>query len=245
MNMLPSLLVSLIWLALPAVASAHAFGEQPALPLPTGFYILGGTAAFVVSCALLMFIKGREREARSYSLTIPPGLWKVLSLSLKILFVGIFIFGIYQGFAGEQVDENILIALFWVGLVLVVPYVSALISGWWDIANPFKTIASFLPGGKATTRLWEGEHFPALVGYGVFIIFELFLQNISVTPYIVASVLIGYVLYVWLGSLRWGSSWLVHADFFALFFNLAGKLSPLRIEKGRVILASLVHRLIN
>src|SRR3954470_6681776 len=73
----------------PRFASAHAFGQVYNLPLPVNYFIFGGVAAFIVSCAILLFFSEpvlTEKPSREISFKIP-----AFALIKKILQgVGVF-----------------------------------------------------------------------------------------------------------------------------------------------------------
>ncbi|MDO8594441.1 MAG: hypothetical protein Q7R93_02920 [bacterium] len=244
----------------PLIASAHAFGQQYTLPLPVSFYMLGGVSAFLASCAFLVLVGHKQREPKEYAFQISRSAsilfgWcaKGLTLLLFLLCIGAGLFG------SQEATENILILFFWIGLILGVPYASVLLGGWWEIVNPFKQVVSWFvrsknppsrrldhpPLGKEELREWKHGYVPAVIGYIVLIILELFFTDWGTTPLFLAIALILYTLYLCIGSFVYGTAnWFKYADFFSLFFRLAGMLAPVRLKEGKLVFASPVSRLV-
>ncbi len=233
---------------LPLAANAHAFGQQYSLPLPVTFYVLGGVAAFIVSCALLVFA-GPERSIESARTTaIPKRIWNPLVVAIELVLGGALGIGIMLGLFGNQsASENVFPYLFWIGLVLIVPYVSMLVSGIWELGNPFKIIVDNVqPESQPGKRPWKHGYLPALIGYVLLIVLELFFPVFGTTPRVLAIIVLLYIAYLNIGSIRYGTKvWFEHAEFFSVFFALAGKLAPVRVGQQSVTTSSPVSRLVN
>lgn len=238
------ILGGLIWL-LPYGVEAHAFGQQYSLPLPINLYILGGTIAFLISCVLTAFAKP-IREGSSRSLTLPPFVDTVLKRGLAILFVGALVAGIAFGiFGSQEPPRNPLLYIFWIGLVLVVPYLSVLIGGLWEAGNPFLAVVRYLQNGDGEKKRWRHGYAPALTGYALLIILELFFPQFGTAPAVLALILLLYLTYLALGSLKYeAADWIRHAEFFSVFFAIARMLAPLQLRDRLLTLSSPVRRLI-
>lgn len=228
----------------PSAAFAHAFGQTFGLPLPVSFYVLGGASAFLASCAVLILIGG-GRELRSIAFTLPPGVRRGMRFLLRLVLMGFFLLALAAGFLGHDAPyDNLLTISFWIGLVLLIPYLSVLLDGWWEIGNPFRRISSFFEGEEPPSRLWRWGYVPALVGYALLIILELFLVQYSISALFLAAFLIFFTTVLAAGVMVYGKQWGIFADFFSLFYRLAGLLAPLRITAGKLVLESPVSRLV-
>lgn len=224
---------------LPAQTLAHAFGSQYTLPLPVSFYATGGVLAFLISVLFLSFLGSRDARAPSKTLSFSPWCGRYLSLFLRGFFLFVLLLGVSAGIFGEQSTYgNLLPVLFWIGLVLAIPYLSIIIGELWKVANPFRTIVSLFTPEK-TDSTWRYGYLPALIGYILLIVLELFLTNISAVPLILAEILILYTLMLAAGSFVYGrATWFRFADLFSLFFRLASMLSPLSLSRRGVALRS-------
>ena len=256
----------------PMAALAHAFGQQYTLPLPVSFYITGGVAAFIASCAFLIFVEpntttpafghpSSTEEGKKTLLTFSERGWKILTWLVQSVLFLILMGGILMGlFGSQEPSENLLVYLFWLGLVLAAAYLSVLTSGWWEIGNPFRTGISWVVRENTTTsprglgsppqlrRREEGRktgYTPAVIGYVLLILLELFFQEWGTSPRFLAIALLVCAVYLCVGSMFYGiEKWFRHADFFTLFFRLAGMLSPFRLEEGKLVVSSPARRLI-
>lgn len=240
------LLFALAAFCIPATASAHAFGLQYTLPLPVSFYVTGGVAAFLISCFLLIFVQDSP-NSRAWVATLTPGFSRTLRRVLTALFVGILLLGLVAGVFGHQAAfNNILPVLFWIGLVLLVPYLSAVVDGFWDMGNPFRAFVAWIlrlaPSSEAGA--WRFGYLPALIGYIVLIILELFLNQYTTLPIVLAGVILLYLATLVVGSKQYGiDTWFWFAEFFSLFFRLAGKMAPVQLRERRVSLSLPTERL--
>ncbi len=145
-------LAALVLLVLPQAAQAHAFGQQFTLPLPVGFYIWGGMAAFIASCAVLLFFFSKPKAKGEFngevSIGIPSRLQKVLSVLFATL--GLLFFAaslILAVFGSPDYLENPLPNFFWIIFFLLFTYITVIVGGLWEYISPFKTIASWVAKG--------------------------------------------------------------------------------------------------
>lgn len=233
------LALSLVSALLPAPAFAHAFGQQYTLPLPINFYIFGGGAAVFASFVILSLFSGPgsqelrfERDYRAW----PSSRAGVLVLRT----IGIFVLlaAIFTGFFGSQdVTKNPALFLFWVGLLLVMTYMSALISGLWQRLDPFHVLVGlvFREGYRpfATFPAWL-RALPALLFYYWLIWFELLSYGAGAIPTNVALMLLVYLIIAFVGSAIFGTrDWFRYGDFFSVFFSIIGRFAPLSLEEDR------------
>lgn len=222
----------------PAVAFAHAFGQQYTLPLPAHFYIIGGSVVLVLSFALLFFLpayKGIYKEKQILSGTYSTTLFNVLrALSVLILLVTIGI-----GLWGSQTPaESLTPYLFWIGLLLGFAYLSIFVQGVWERVNPFVFEIPFLRHIAPTETLAPPlHHLPAVVLYGVLLWIELLSGGVSAVPKYIAIGVVCYALYAWFIIDRYGKEiWNKHFDVFGVFFRLLGFLAPIVVRDDGVYL---------
>lgn len=231
-------------LCAPSVVDAHAFGQQYSLPLPIYLYVFGGTMAFAVSCVLIAFAGHAKKLAVPYARELTQPTWSRLVGLAEFVSLILLLGGLAAGFLDTQLAaHNLLLYLFWIGLVLVVPYVSVLLGGIWELGNPFRVIAERLQGSRTKVE-WRLGYLPAVIGYFLLITLELFLPAWGTTPWILATLLLLYLLYLIAGSQRYGAlTWIRYAELFSVFFGLASRLAPLELRNGKLIWSSPVRRL--
>ena len=235
-------------IAAPQLAFAHAFGQQFTLPLPVNLYLIGGVIAFLISCVLISFAGNPTSLAPERVLPLSERAADLVRTILELILLCGLTGGIALGLFGVQSAYfNPLTYIFWIGLILMIPYLSVLIGGIWEAGNPFKALLSLispaLPEGK---RVWNGGYLPALIAYVLLIILELFFPEVGTEPRFLAVLLLGYAIYLAACSFRYGAKdWYRFADAFSVFIGLAGKLAPIRLKERAVVFGSPVPGLVN
>ncbi|MCE9541573.1 hypothetical protein K8R03_03375, partial [Candidatus Kaiserbacteria bacterium] len=154
-------------LLLPSMASAHAFGQQYTLPLPISLYATGASIALIASFVILSFFSrphagaGRALE-RVYALPPwAPSRWT--HVAARTFGLAVLAFAVAAGFFGSDVPvKNPALFLFWIGLLLVVAYVSAFLSGVWERIDPFRTLVELVLGRSYPPLL---SRFPSWLKY--------------------------------------------------------------------------------
>jgi len=236
----PSLGSVLVWCA-PALASAHAFGQQYSLPLPLNLYIAGGVCAFLASCALLIFLK-KGRVVPELIVPIPEKVFDVVRTILSWGVLAILGVCLVVGLFGPSTSyDNLLVIVFWIGLVLVVPYSAVLVDGLWEFSSPFKRVGSFF--AKRQVNEWSDGYWHAVAGYAVLIVLELFLSQYSTTPKLLSVIILVYTVWLGVAVMWWGLTWLNYGEVFTVFIRTVGTIASLRIEEGKLVLASPATRL--
>jgi hypothetical protein len=237
--------------ALPAMslvcggALAHTGEGGFVLLLPTGYYLLGGTAAVAVSFLLIALIPGdrlrRLVEARLTLASLPGGkpircLRSCVNGAASLLLVLLLLIG----FLGNTDPLDNLLpltvwTLWWVALVVV----QAVFGNLWSWLNPWILPARIL---RRLFRLGEGSsrrypdwlgYWPASITFLAFAWFELiYPAPADPTQLAIAAGL--YSLWTILG-IAWfgGDAWLSRAEPFTVFFTLVAHLSPFRVTQQK------------
>jgi hypothetical protein len=236
----------------PAIASAHAFGQQYTLPLPFQFYAFGAVCALVASFVFLgLYSKPDPSRANIVAIrqTFAIRRWTYIEIFLRTLGILGFIATILCAFVGPQdFTLNPAPELFWTVLLLGFTYLSVFIGDLWRFVSPFETFARILLVKKSEPvlhyPLWLG-YFPALAFYFALIWFELLSGGAGAVPAIVGEVLIGYSVVSGIGAGIFGvEEWFTHADFFTVFFGLIGLFAPIKIERNLISLQAPAERLV-
>lgn len=245
-------LIGLLFFAAPTCVFAHAFGQQFTLPLPVELYFAGGAAALVASFVILSFLSHSiTRKNFVQSITLPPFTHTIPTIAPWVGMFALF-FGIIVAFFGTGAyTTNPIIVLFWVGLMLVMTYVCALVMNIWPYIDPFRHSA----------RLLLGTDYPALfpntlerIGYtipifmfGGLIWLEFLSKGLSALPIAVGSYLVIYLFLTLCGVALFGyRSWFMYGDLFSVFFSTVGAFAPCAIVDGKLNLTipgeHLIHR---
>lgn len=221
----------------PTIASGHAFGQQYTLPLPLSLYVVGAGAALIASFAILGLFSCPGGHARAYVKEdlISENLSRGISTTLSILGVLVFLFALSTAFFGSaEAEENPSLFLFWIGLLLMVTYASAIVSGLWERLDPFRTITRLVLG-KRYKPLFEFpmwlRYLPALVMYLAILWLELLSFGAGSIPSNIGYALFGYLVLALFGVGLFGSAqWFRYGDFFSVFFGIVERFAPLQLN---------------
>jgi hypothetical protein len=232
MRRLARLFTPAVALLAPAVASAHAFGQQYTLSLPISLYILGGTAAFIASASIILLFSDpvaapvRAARLRPYAHPRRVGtLFKVVGLAALLLELALCFFG------GTDYFSNPAIVLLWIYLLLGFTYLSVFVGGLWELMNPFKTIAQFFVPWEdvAPYPKWL-SYWPALLLFFGLISLELYSGGRASDPLTLGLCLIIYISLMLIGSGIFGArEWIRHAEMTGVFFGLVSLFAPVRL----------------
>jgi hypothetical protein len=236
-------------LTLPAVASAHAFGQQYTLPLPFQFYALGASCALIASFVFLMLYSTPERS----SPFIPKRFTIQQSGIIEIILRGIGIIGfagtlICAFWGAQDFTLNPVPELFWAILLLGFTYLSVFIGDLWRFVSPFETLARILFAKRPEPLMEYPEelgYVPAIVFYYALIWFELLSNGAGAIPSNIGAVLVGYAAVSLIGAGIFGiDEWFTYGDFFTVFFGLIGRFAPIQLEKRFLNVQPFAERLI-
>lgn len=228
---------SLLALAAPSAAAAHAIGGTFQLPVPLWLYLIGAGAAVAASFVVITVASRDGAPAPSYSTwPVPAPVAVVARAALPVLglawWYGAIAVGIFVG------DISPLPAvLFWIGIWVGLPIAAVLLGNPWPSLSPFRTTYSALAWIAARggiDRLDLGLRYPpglarwpavALLAAGVWV--ELILPGGDVAG-TVAALMIGYTLLTLAGMVAFGPvAWLRHAELFEVELGWFGRIGPL------------------
>jgi hypothetical protein len=242
-------LSSLLSFAWTSSADAHGFGQRYDLPVPLWLYLLGASAAVLLSfVAVGVFVRGAP-TGRTYprfsllqrplgrALTHP-----VLVQGIKVLSVGMFLLVTAAGLFGTQSPvRNIAPAFVWVIWWVGLAYISALLGNIWALTNPWKILFEWAeglnrrrdPNAELSLHLPYPERlgvWPAVVLFFAFAWVEIVSLN-SDLPANLAALILMYSVISWGGMLLFGKEqWLRHGEAFSLVFGLLARFAPTEIS---------------
>jgi len=223
----------------PAAVYAHGFGERYDLPLPLGYFAIGGGLAVVLSFAVIGFFVRATAAGGGY-----PRLNLFRWRPLRILLTGpvygllrtaalfLFLLVIVTGLFGTQRPVNNLTPTFvwiiwWVGMGFAV----ALLGNLWQVVNPWKTIYDLaetiyrrfkpqgeLDGGRNYPESWGV--WPAAILFFAFAWIENALPD-AAAPALLAGLIIAYSILTLGGMYLFGpQQWLRQGEVFSVIYGI-------------------------
>ena len=239
---LPALfLFPLILLALfPAAAYAHGFGERYDLPLPLGYFAVGGGLAVVLSFAAIgFFVRATTAAGGDYprlnlfrygplrGLLAGP-VYGLLRMAALFLFLLVIVAGLLgtQRPAGNLTPTFVWI-IWWVGMGFAV----SLLGNLWAAVNPWKIIFDLaegvyrrfkpqgeLDGGRDYPESWGV--WPAVALFFAFAWVENALPD-AAAPALLAGLIIAYSLLTLGGMYLFGKQeWLRQGEVFSVIYGI-------------------------
>jgi hypothetical protein len=224
--------------ALPACASAHAFGQQFNLPLPVDFYVTGGVCAFIASCVVLLLFS--EPSAQSTAHRALPGGVRFPSI-LKWILAGTGFFLLVTSltlayFGTQDFATNPLPNLFWIIFLLLFTYLTGLlVGGLWQYLDPFRLIAGVIADDipERPAPAWL-PYLPSVLLI-VLLWLELYSNALGSIPLVIGTTLVFIASLDNIGSSIWGvNTWFQNGSLFSSLFGLVSKVAPIQILDGRV-----------
>lgn len=216
-------------------AAAHIFAQPYTLPVPFALYATAATAALLLSFVIVgvFAVVPAVARARPGAAAAPAAHAATPSRAVtwgRMASVFLLTSCIVTGFAGTQnAFLNFNMTFFWIVFVLAVPYAVAVVGDFYATVNPFEELARWAEaalGAADPPRPWPARLgcFPALAFYMAFIWLELFGQ---LRPRGLSGALAAYVVINVAGARVFGrQAWFRHAEFFAVYLRLIGRMSP-------------------
>jgi hypothetical protein len=227
-------------------AYGHGFGLRYDLPLPLMLWIIGA-----VSTVLLSFLIVAIAVRSNASVEAPAQLnllhWQISKavtggktrLIARLFAVAALIFIVVAGIIGDQIPtRNLAPTAIWIAWWVGFSYLSAFVGNVWSVVNPWATIFDWCeqvlskPPAPRRVRVNWPKSLGVWPATGLFLVFawlELVWEGRSI-PSRLAWLAIGFSVLTWTGMFFFGrSTWLTHADPFALAFSILSKFGPTEI----------------
>jgi hypothetical protein len=214
-------------------AEAHSFGVMYTLPIPFWMYAFALSATLALSFLMIgLFATGEspERASRTSEIerVVPDAVWTILRILSVVLLVLTILTGL---FGAENQFTNFSLTFFWIGFVLGFAYLTALVGDLYAFINPWRVLCDMIEPlrpmafkGRVMYPAWLA-YYPALALYMGFIWLELFGHT---TPRTIGLALVAYTILNFAAAAIFGAeAWFRYGEFFAVFFRLLGKISPL------------------
>jgi hypothetical protein len=221
------------------------------LPLPLGLWIIGAAGAIALSF-LIVAIAVRADASVGAPAQLNRVRWHIdnavtrpnIRVIAQLFAVAALILIVVTGIIGDQTPtRNLAPTAVWIAWWVGFSYLSALVGNVWPLVNPWAAIfvwcERILSKPRAPRRAkinWPQSLgvWPAIALFLVFAWLELVWGGRSI-PSQLAWLVVGFSVLTWTGMFIFGhSTWLTHADPFALAFGVLSKFGPIdiRIEPG-------------
>jgi hypothetical protein len=230
-------------------AHGHGFGLRYDLPLPLVLWIIGAASTVLLS---FLIVAIAVRSNASVKAPAQPNLprWQIskpvtgrrIRLIAQLLAVAALIFIVVAGIIGDQIPtRNLAPTAIWIAWWVGFSYLSAFVGNVWSVVNPWAAIFEWCEQllSKPSTARRAKVNWPKNLGVwpatGLFLVFawlELIWEGRSI-PSQLAWLAIGFSVLTWTGMFFFGrSTWLTHADPFALAFSILSKFGPVVTDRG-------------
>src|SRR5215472_16066922 len=218
----------------------HGFGARYDLPLPLTLWIIG--AACAIGLSFLVISIAIRASAPVEGAAQPSHLrWQIdnsvtsqrIRLIAQLFGVAALILVVAAGIIGDQTPtRNLAPTAIWIAWWVGFSYLSAFVGDVWSVVNPWaaifdwceRVVSEWRAPRRATVK-WP-ESLGVWPGIALFIAFawlELIWEGRSI-PWQLAWLAIGFSILTWTGMFIFGrSTWLTHADPFALAFGVLSK----------------------
>jgi hypothetical protein len=207
-------------------ALGHGVGQVYESPIPLWLYLVGAAATVSLSF-VLRALSRRDPGPLVEKRIAGPRPAAILRGTFRTL--GIFFFALMLVSAIVVRSEGFTIAtlLFWLGLVVGMVFLSALLDGIWAAADPWANLEDLyrIEGVETARRSppwWLG---PALL-YALFW-FEL-VSDVGFEDFWIVTVVVLYSIYAFSLRAAFGGEW-TRADPLSILFGFAGRIAPLRL----------------
>jgi len=230
-------------------ADGHGFGLRYDLPLPLTLWIIGAACAVLLSFVVISIA---VRANASVESPAQPKFvrWQLddgvtsskVYLIAQLFAVAALILVVVAGIIGDQTPtRNLAPTAIWIAWWVGFSYLSAFVGNVWSVVNPWGAIFDWCerilwePRAPRRAKVSWPESVGVWPGIALFIVFawvELIWEGRSI-PSQLAWLVMAFSVLTWTGMFIFGrSTWLTHADPFALTFSVLSKFGPIDIERG-------------
>lgn len=225
----------LSFLLFPTPTFAHGFGQKFNLPLPFWLYLFSAGIVVVVSFVLLSFFTSAKKEIKPVKVIRP--LPSLLILTLRVLFLILFLLLITAGWFGNQFPgDNFATIFFWIIWTVGVFYLVAFLGNLWEYLNPWNSLFLifkwFFPNYKPPFNLpKEVGIWPAFI----FLVGYLWVENVLVLfdPLSITKLLTFYTATTLAATFAFGKKWLAVGEVFTALYRVISTFSPFKFLQNK------------
>ena len=218
----------------------HGIGGRLDLPIPLLYFTLAAITVLVVTFAMLSARWHQPRlQNPTFRVVEAPPWMRLGGRVFSAVSVVLLALMVLSGFLGsDDALENPAPVLVFVGLWLVVPFLSALVGDFYQVIAPWRVLARWLKIDRAGHRGTSSRvgYWPAAAVLFVFTWWEL-VSPVGSVPWWLAVIALIYTLYMLVTIALWGSeSQLTAWDGFGAYNYLMGAIGPLgRNQQGELV----------
>lgn len=206
-------------------AVAHTLVTPYDLPIPFAAYVFACAATLALTFAVLALVPN-DSAAPAAGASVRLG--AVLPAIGRLGALALLALAIVAGLCGTASPiANIAPALVWVGLMLGMTVLTALLGDFFQIINPWRSLLRLLHIGAHPPRRYPAwlACWPAFLCYLALAWLELMAPPL---PSLLAWSLLTYGGLTAAGAALFGrAAWFRHAELFSVFFRVVGKLAPI------------------
>lgn len=211
---------------------AHGVGQVYESPIPLYLYLLA--AAAVVALSFILGSRGRPRVIEAHDRRLAgPRAARVLRTTLAVCGVTGLALSVAAGVVVRSEGFTLTTLSFWVGLIVGVTLACAVVSGAWDAGDPWATLERVYRLEEANVSPREGPWWMAPLGVYALFWIEL-VSGVGFIDFWIVMVLLGYSLFVFSFRASLGKQWR-ERDPLSVLFGFAGRLAPLRLSDGGLV----------
>jgi hypothetical protein len=218
-----------------SIPLAHGVGQIYESPIPLYLYLVGAAATVAVSFLLQSLRGPQPREPRDRLIAGPRAARAIRFVLQAAGIVGLTL-ALVAGVVVRSEGLTLTTLLFWVGLIVGMIVLSALVSGVWEATDPWTTLEDVYRLEDAPVKERRAPWWiTPLALYGLFW-FEL-VSDVGFVDFWIVMVLLGYSLAVFSFRGGLGRAW-QQRDPLSVLFSFAGRLAPLKLTDGGVFAKS-------
>lgn len=233
-------------LCTPSEAWCHSFDARYDLPAPLSYFVVGATAAVVLSFAVTALF---ARHASGSSTAEKPVMHlgsgaALLTHGSRVIAVALLVLTIVAGLYGTgdpmmNLAPTLVWIAFWSGLSVVV----ACIGNVWPVLDPWRAVFEALDAlARRLGRVQGitlGWNYPRALGAWPAVALLLAIGWLEVVypqgaePYRLACVLLGWSAFTLAGAMCFGREmWQRNVDVFAIYFDTLGRFAPFAVLRA-------------
>ena len=209
---------------------AHGIGGRLDLPIPLFYFVLAAITVLVLTFVMLSARWHDPRMQGVVGTEVTATLWpRLLGVIFSVVTLALLVLLMISGFWGsEDPVENPAPVMVYVGLWLVLPFLSALVGDFYRVVAPWRALARWLGVGrtekpKTADRL---GYWPAAAVLLIFTWWEL-VSPVGSVPALLALAAVVYTAYMlitmqWCGRATQLTTW----DGFGAYNHLMGAIGP-------------------
>ncbi|WP_435358612.1 hypothetical protein [Haloarchaeobius sp. DFWS5] len=205
-------------------------------PIPTDLLLVGAAGTVALTAGVLTRLETTPTPTRSTLVAVSAETATAGRWVARLTFLTGFLVAIYAGLTGPQQPVQFATVFVWPVWFKGVLVVSALVGSPWRTLSPWETLydlLALLEGDDPAVRSYPDGlgTWPAAVG---FLLLVGIVENLTVVPTrprLTAVLVAAYAVCMLAGAVVFGREWFAQADPLGAFYDLVGRVAPLRVQE--------------